>query len=213
LSGNPNNEAFIAELPEILEETYFGILRNRGYQAFRLNYEPRWENRLTQVFKGMRRAMGLRLYFHLDALEHAWNLDIPDGYQVQRIDRSLLASTDLRNLDMVIEEVKSERSSTDDFLQKSFGYCAINGDTITSWCMSEYNTGNRCELGIFTIESHRRIGLATLTARAVIRHALTHGINQIGWHCWADNQPSIATALRIGFKQKHQYNVQTIQVG
>ena len=213
LSGDPENEAFIAALPKALSKTYYTTLSNLGYQAFRLGYEPRWENRLPQILEGLSRAEGRRSYFHLDASEHVWNLDILDGYHIRRIDQSLLTEGDLRNLDMVKEELGSERQSAEDFLEKSFGYCTINADTIASWCTSEYNTGNRCELGIYTIESHRRLGLATLTARAVIRHALTQGIDQIGWHCWADNQASVATALKIGFKHKHQYKVQTIQIG
>lgn len=73
--------------------------------------------------------------------------------------------------------------------------------------MSEHNSDNRCELGIATVEGYRRLGLATLTAKATIRHALDLGINEIGWHCSAENEASIETAKKIGFSKKHGYKV------
>lgn len=71
----------------------------------------------------------------------------------------------------------------------------------------EYNTGNRCELGIETAVPFRRRGLATLLATATIRHALAQGVADIGWVCWADNRPSVATALKLGFQQVAQDEV------
>ena len=56
------------------------------------------------------------------------------------------------------------------------------------------------EIGIATDEAHRHKGLATGTGTAVIRHARAHNIHQIGWHCWADNTASAATARKLGFR-------------
>ena len=67
--------------------------------------------------------------------------------------------------------------------------------------MSEYNTGTRCELGIAVTDAFQRSGLATLLATAVIRHALSVGIYDIGWLCWQDNLASIATAKKLGLQQ------------
>ena len=78
--------------------------------------------------------------------------------------------------------------------------------------MSEYNVGHSCELGIATIEGYRCQGLATLTGTAIIRHALAQSINDIGWHCWANNEASIATAKKLGFTKKHEYSVYTISL-
>jgi RimJ/RimL family protein N-acetyltransferase len=78
--------------------------------------------------------------------------------------------------------------------------------------MSEYNLGDRCELGIATIEKYQRKGLATQVARAVIRHAVGQGIHNIGWHCWSDNEPSIRTALKIGFKHGLDYPVYEVKM-
>jgi RimJ/RimL family protein N-acetyltransferase len=78
--------------------------------------------------------------------------------------------------------------------------CLLHEQEIVGWCLSEYNAGPRCEIGIATAEPFRRRGLATLMARAFIDHALTQGVYDIGWICWAGNRPSVATAEKLGFE-------------
>lgn len=108
---------------------------------------------------------------------------------------------------MVIEEMKSERTTVDDFLEKSHGCCIIDNNHIASWCMSEYNVGNRCELGIATVEEYRKRGLATLAAKALIQRLIKYGVEHIGWHCSRDNLASIATAKKLSFVKKEEYEV------
>jgi RimJ/RimL family protein N-acetyltransferase len=100
----------------------------------------------------------------------------------------------------------SERPAVADFLEKSFGVVAIHGDELAGWCTSEYNSGNRCEVGIGTLEPYQRRGLATVMGSALVEHALWRGITHIGWHCWASNTLSIATALKIGFQKVGEYS-------
>ena len=85
---------------------------------------------------------------------------------MRRIDKDLLAERHLGNMDDLVKEMHSERPSVQDFLAKSFGYCVLYNDTLVGWCMSEYNTGSRCEIGIETVAGYRRRGIATLTASA-----------------------------------------------
>ncbi len=79
--------------------------------------------------------------------------------------------------------------------------------------MSEYNAGDRCELGIGTAEEHRRRGLATLSGSAVIRGAVSRGITEIGWHCYAMNAASVATAERLGFTRVLENQVAWVALG
>ena len=48
---------------------------------------------------------------------------------------------------------------------------------------------------------------APVVADAVIRHAFAQGATEIGWHCWAANTPSVATALKLGFEKVLDYPV------
>jgi RimJ/RimL family protein N-acetyltransferase len=103
-------------------------------------------------------------------------------------------------MDWVCEEMCSERASVEEFLGKSFGFAAVQRGAFACWCMSEYNLGNRCEVGIETVKEYRRRGLAVLVAGAMFSHAASVGVRRIGWHCWSDNAGSVATAESLGLR-------------
>jgi len=153
----------------------------------------------------------LRNYYVLDLGEKGYPVKVPEGYRIEQITESLLEEG-YQNTDLVKNEMRSERKSVQDFLEKSFGFCAISGDEIAAWCMSEYNADNRFEIGIETHKDHRRRGLSLQTARACINHGVANGYTQVGWHCWVKNEPSNMLAKRLGFKQMHNYPVEYLEV-
>jgi RimJ/RimL family protein N-acetyltransferase len=109
-------------------------------------------------------------------------------------------------LDALREEMCSERASVDDFLVHSFGICPIHeSGALAGWCLSEYNTGDRCEVGIASLPPYQRLGLATAVGSAFVELAASRGIARIGWHCYAGNAASAATALSIGFEKIEDY--------
>lgn len=146
------------------------------------------------ILRGMRRIKCLRHYYHLNDEKKTWKITMPDRFVLHPVDSELLVKNYLENLEDLIKEMRSERWSIRDFLEKSFGYCVIRDEEIVGWYLSEYNVGHRYELGIATVDGYGCRGIATLIGTAVIRHALSRGVNEIGWHCWADSEPSIATA-------------------
>jgi RimJ/RimL family protein N-acetyltransferase len=116
------------------------------------------------------------------------------------------------NTQLVIDEMKSERRDEFDFLDKSFGYCTIYDNEITSWCMSEYNTDQRFEIGIETHQDHRRKGLALQIARACINFGAEKGYTKVGWHCWKTNLPSNKLASSLGFKYVLEYPTEYLEI-
>ena len=212
LIGNADNEAFKAGLESYIRETYFEVLRTHGATGFRLHCGPSWENALDRILADHEKYPFQRLYYRLDALTRTWRPEPPDGFEVRRVDSELLADGELSGLDDVREEMVSERLSVEEFLEKSFGYVVVHGGRVVGFCMSEYNTGNRCELGIATMEAYQRRGLAKLMATAMIRHALAVGIDEIGWHCAADNLASVATAESLGFERTEEYTVHWVSI-
>jgi len=210
LLGSPV-DPYTDDLLESLESGYFQILRRHGADRFRLHYDERWGSALDRVFPGLKREEYPRSYYHLDAGGKKWGINLPPDFRIVEIDEALLASN-YGNMDQVRDETVSERDSVEDFLENSFGYAAMKGDEGVSWCMSEYNAGHCIELGIATIEKYQRKGLATQTARAVIGHALRQGVYSIGWHCWKNNEPSVRTALKIGFRHNLDYPISVIRV-
>ena len=116
-----------------------------------------------------------------------------------------MAEDSLQGIEALLEEMQSERASADDFLDRSFGIIAVHGDKLAGWCLSEYNIGDRCEVGIATMRPFQRRGIATALATAFVGQARGHGIVRIGWHAWARNAGSLATAARAGFRHVSSY--------
>jgi len=212
LAGDTENKAFNVDLDTYLRETYFEVLRTYGATGFRLHCDPPREKALDRFLINHEKYPYERLYYRLDARSRAWRPEPPDGFEVGQIDSELLADGELSGLEDVRDEMVSERLSVEEFLDKSFGYVVTHGGRVVGWCMSEYNTGNRCELGIATREAYQRRGLAKLTAAATNRHALAAGIDEIGWHCAADNRASIATAESLGFEKVAEYRVHWVSI-
>jgi RimJ/RimL family protein N-acetyltransferase len=164
---------------------------------------------LLQLLDGVKVNPDTRNYYELDAKTREWNEARPDGYRLETIDRRFLNSG-YKNLDKVREEMCSERDSVEEFLEKSMGVCGVVGNEVASWCMSEYNHGDGYEIGIATAEIHRRKGLATATADALMKLCLGRRFSHVGWHCWKRNTPSNRTAQRLGFRFVESYPVHVL---
>jgi len=212
LAGNADNDAFNASLDSYIRETYFDMLRTHEATGFRLHCDPSWEKALDRILVDQEKYPFQRLYYRLDSRSRTWSPEPPEGFEVRQVDSGLLVDGELSGLDDVREEMVSERLSVEEFLEKSFGYVVTHGGRVVGFCMSEYNTGNRCELGIATNEAYQRRGLAKLTAAATILHALAAGIDEIGWHCAADNVASVATAESLGFERAAEYRVHWVSI-
>ena len=172
-----------------------------GIEGFTLYLPPGWSRDGKTLFPDAYPTPRPRLYFRQDARQRSWEVSVPDGFELRPVDAALVEDRRITNPDYLIEEMLSERPSIDEFLAHSFGCCLIHNHEIIGWCLSEYNTGPRCELGIATAAPFQRRGFATLMATATIRQALAQGVYDIGWLCWADNDGSVATARKLGFQQ------------
>lgn len=134
------------------------------------------------------------------------------GLRLRTVDAALLAEEGLGRLEQLRAEMCSERASVADFLARSFGVCLVDeGEhSLAGWCLSEYNCGAACEVGIEVVEAHQRRGLGTLLTRALCAEAARRGITQVGWHCLADNEASRATARRAGLRLVKQYRAAVV---
>jgi RimJ/RimL family protein N-acetyltransferase len=173
---------------------------------FVLYYAPgSWGDTIDQILGDRLPIKTQRQFYAFRELRNDWRVMLPRDMRLELACPALLEKTHLQNLDALIEEMCSERESVADFLDKSFGLCLVRGDEIVGWCFSEYNIGDRCEVGIATLEPYRRRGFATLMASALVEHALSQGVSQVGWHCFARNLASVATALKVGFLKVKDY--------
>lgn len=206
LAGSPGNGAF----EELLRHRLATAIPARD--MFVLYYEPSevWEDTLDALLADLDPIRAGREYYSLQlpaSRKHTGPPELPEGFTIRSVDNELLEDETLGNRDDLVEELCSERQSVDDFLKKSFGFCLLHHGDVAGWCLSEYNTANQCEVGIATFEPHRRQGLATAIGSALLNHAAAQGIVHVGWHCYADNVASAATARRLGFSRSVEYPV------
>lgn len=201
LAGSRVNERLNEALIQFFTETAWPQAREAGEETFVLYYEPdHWEIKLDA-------QKAQRQFYRFKELRYSWRTLLPQGFALQFVDGILLARKQLQNLDALTEEVCSWFGSVRDFLDKHFGVCVLDGDETVGWCLSEYNGADRCEVGVLTIEPYRQRGLAAVMASALVEHALSRGISYIGWHCYANNAASGATARKVGFEKVRDYAV------
>ncbi len=205
LVGNANVEAFNRGFRELLVEEL--PAKMTGVEdMFQIYYaHSGWEAVVDWALKDRYPLKDQRNVYTFRAFKRGWRQGLPPEYEVHLIKPEMLENKDLKNVDELKEEMLSEVSSLEEFFAYHFGVCIIYKDEVVSWCLSEYNCIEGCEVGIATMPEYRKKGLATAAAGALVEQAHTRGINWIGWHCWADNKPSVATALAAGFELAHEY--------
>lgn len=206
LAGSRGNTDLIAASRKIFLENFAMSAWKSGIESYILHYpSEKWESFITAMLQQKYPIKSLRSYYAYKASRHELP-KLPDGFSIRSIDAELLTEK-WRNPELLTDEMCSQRESVQDFLAKSFGVCLTNADSIVGWCLSEYNTGHRCEVGIAIQEDYQRKGFATLMTKAFIEMARTKDVARIGWHCHAANAGSSATALSAGFEKVEDYPV------
>ena len=208
LAGSPGNDAFNATLARLFDEVIYPHGIASGQSQFLLTFAPDgWGSRILHILRDKNPIPGLRQYYACATPRPDGHAALPGGFSLRAVDSDLLSNNRLTNLDELKSEMCSERPSVEDFLARSFGVCLLHEDELAGWCLSEYNNADSCEVGIETVSSYRRRGLATVMASALVEEASSRGITYIGWHCWASNVASGATAVKAGFEKVEDYPV------
>jgi len=182
---------------------------SRAQRYWLMVYYPSnaWEPTIEHALEGLARRTSPRQYFRLTEQSLSLPSPLPEQITIVPIEQTLVEDASVVNRDLLIDEIHSESPSLEYFFRHHFGYCAIDGRQLIGWCLAEYHYQSRYELGIETIEAYQRQGIASHVASAVISRAFAEGATEIGWHCWASNTASIATALKLGFQKELDYPV------
>ncbi|WP_338258324.1 GNAT family N-acetyltransferase [Dictyobacter halimunensis] len=193
-----------AVLEDVLERNYKRS-HEGGYGLLIYYPSDTWRQALEQLLPQQKAFAGQRQFYRLREPSTSWNWSLPENIIAGRIEEAIVEDESLVNRDLLREEICSESPSLEYFFRRNFGFCARDGQQLVAWCLAEYHYQSRYELGIETIEAYQRKGIATYLAAAVIRKAFAEGATEIGWHCWAGNEPSIATAVKLGFEKARDY--------
>ena len=213
LAGYADNDAFNRSLGETLIQKIIPDARKRYIPEMSFYCDTNgWEAKLGTILKGRSVHKASRRFYQYDRLKFDWRRQIPFGYEIRRIDESLLESKAFENVDQVVGWVRSFWRSNQDFVKKGVGYCLIKEKTIASWCLSVYVSEANYEFGVATVPEYRRLGLATLVASACVEYCEETELTP-HWHCWNDNKGSVAIAERIGFERPKTYHAYKFELG
>lgn len=198
--GDPNQNAFNAGILQHFAETELAPRKGRAFLASFTS--DAWIQTLQTLFQDDEVIIDSRLYLQITP-EQNTPPALPDGFSLHAVTPEFLSSG-IGGMDLLVEEIHSERTSPEDFFAKGFGICPVYENQIAGWCLSEYNTNDRCEVGIATLEPHQRKGIATTLTKIFLNEAAQRGIHHVGWKCWEQNQASVATAYKAGFSLVHR---------
>jgi len=154
LAGKVGDLTFNRALQVWLEH-HLLALRSAGEWGLIFYYaQPVWQAALEQILAGRGAYPAPRLAYErvLASDQPLEQPLLPVGYRLHLVDAELLTEPGLAGLDDLRTELGSERSSVDDFLARSYGYALLHNANVAGWCLSEYNLGERCEVGIATAE-------------------------------------------------------------
>jgi GNAT superfamily N-acetyltransferase len=210
VAGRADTAAARDGLRGLIAETILPAARAVGYPlVMAYATQEGWEAGLRQALAEVLPETGQRQFYAHKGPRAGVAHPLPQGMALRDVDRALMAETGLdpAGLEELRAEMCSERESVEAFLAGSFGICLVRGEEIAGWCLSEYNRPGRCEVGIAVRPPFQRQGLGTLLATALVERARAAGIEQIGWHCWARNIASGATARAAGFELVRNYTV------
>jgi RimJ/RimL family protein N-acetyltransferase len=208
LAGSDNNDEFNTSLNQLIFARLFaGDTLRRDETDIAIGFHPDlWKEKMPTIFEGRIPLPTRRRHYVCTELKvDRWRNHVPRGFQVQRIDKKLLQTPQLKIPEHVTGWIKTNWGSISNFMKKGFGFCTIYDKQIVSWSIADCISGNACEIGIHTREDCRKQGLATLTAAATVDYSLSSGFRYVGWHCDEYNLGSIRVAEKVGFKLERKY--------
>jgi RimJ/RimL family protein N-acetyltransferase len=206
LAGEIPNQDTIDQVRRLLVDQITPQVKAAELPVLVLYYAPSaWGIVLEKMFSAKPLSEATREHYIHDTLPANWQNWIPEGMRLQVVDADFLHCSHLKNMDLLVEEIQSEGEPLERFAADRLGICALSVDEITGWCLSEYNLEGCCEIGIETLEPYQRRGLGSAMTCAFVELAHSRGIEHIGWDCYHDNLPSVATARKAGFTLEVAY--------
>jgi RimJ/RimL family protein N-acetyltransferase len=207
-----NGEGFAESLRHLLTCVILPDARSRFVPCLNIYYpNDAWAGVVGDALKELKPQKEMKYYYEFDRLNKDWTGLAPDAGHLVRVNEQLLEKTKLQNLEKVIGWITSFWPSVDRFVEKGIGYCILQNEIITGWCLSVFVSGSKYELGLETVEHFRGKGYAKAVATACIKYCLEHGLTPL-WNCDAENPPSVAVAEAVGFKKMREYPVWHVEL-
>ncbi|MFW9820718.1 MAG: GNAT family N-acetyltransferase [Candidatus Thorarchaeota archaeon] len=204
--GRADNKEFNRELKKILYETLLLEFKEKDFMEIDCYFSNRaWEEEVNYILKDP--YLYNRYYYEINELKlKNWRELVPEDYNIEPIDLSLLSKDYLKNYGWLIEEIKENWVPFEEGLKEKRGFYLVKENSeIVSWCTTEYLTEDNCiEVGIATREEYQGRGFASIVGSATAEYCLSK-YKSLGWHCLATNIGSYKTAEKIGYERVREY--------
>ena len=125
---------------------------------------------------------------------------LPAGISIRAIDAPMLDAGIVNEEELNIGHFFGTR---EDYLEKGFGFAALDGDRAVSVVSSYIVHAGEAEVDISTDEAYRRRGLAAAVCARFVLECLSRGLKP-SWD--AQNAGSVRLAEKLGFKLAHTYD-------
>jgi RimJ/RimL family protein N-acetyltransferase len=125
---------------------------------------------------------------------------LPQGYELRRIDRTLLERCEWRN------DMAFYCGSQENFLQNGLGVCLMRGEEIIVEAYASAFGSRYAEIGAITHEPFRGRGYAPLTVTHLLKLLEERGYHGY-WSCDQDNPASARVARKLGFMVVKPYSI------
>ena len=202
VAGEVSKE-FVKDINVVLNAQYFEAYL-RGNRFVVCPDREEWIPAFREIFWGYESEPGTMKLYTADTAEAAKEEAPPAGYSYVPVDKAYFMKP-YGNILRMVTDLRVYRESPELFLKNSFGVAAVYGDTIVGWCINKVDSGDHFEVGVETLDSHMRRGLATGMTRTLLREGLKRGFRYADWHCWATNVAAVAAARRAGFTFAAEY--------
>jgi len=199
LAGDPDNAGFLGALNEALFARAF--LDGGAWGLFVSCPPDGWAEQVAALCAPRPPIEIPRRRYVARRPGRDWPIDMPPGYALRRMDRSLL---DLTGGELP-EEVRNMAEAIDwdaAVADRGCGFVATCDGRIAAQAMVDCVVGDVGEIGLFTQVAHRRRGLATAASAATIAYGLAHGLSTVVWDCYAYNAGSVRTAEKLGLEHE-----------
>ncbi|SET14422.1 Protein N-acetyltransferase, RimJ/RimL family [Oceanobacillus limi] len=131
---------------------------------------------------------------------------LEDGYELRKMDADIVREPSLHH---VSEDFTAQFESLDDFINRGIGYAVLYKGQVVCGAASYsiYDAGIEIEIG--TDPTHRRKGLATVAAAALILDCMDQGL----YPSWdAANEESVKLAEKLGYVFEEDYDTYYIHL-
>jgi hypothetical protein len=154
-------------------------LKKEFYDSIKISYtSDLWKSAMLDTFCDLTVHQGKRVLYRYDIANIDNNILENHSCEIKSINEEILNNSNLENLKLLKEEIWGMWGTVDAFIKNGFGYCAVNGKRLISWCTAELVSKNHCGIGIETIEEDQKKGVGTALAANFVKECAERNLIQ-----------------------------------